>query len=150
MGKLSFLHIWHDNSGEDTWASWYLKYVVVNDLQTMEKYYFICNKWLAVEKDDGLIERMIPVATEIQKKEFAYLLRKEGVKSIFDGHLWLSVFLKPAYSAFSRVERITCCFVSIFMSMLIYIYYYQLNNEITKDGLNLGPFYLSAKQVVHL
>ncbi len=47
------MRIWHDNSGKGNRASWFLKYILVRDLQTMETSYFICEKWLAVEKDSG-------------------------------------------------------------------------------------------------
>ena len=53
MGQLNYLRIWHDNSGFGSDASWFLKYVIVRNLQTMETTYFICQKWLAVEKDSG-------------------------------------------------------------------------------------------------
>ena len=49
------MRIWHDNSGKGYNASWYLKYIVVNDPQTQQKYHFLCNRWLAVEQDDGQV-----------------------------------------------------------------------------------------------
>ncbi len=49
------MRLWHDNSGQGTSASWFLKYIIVRDLQTMEKSYFICQQWFAVEKDDGRV-----------------------------------------------------------------------------------------------
>jgi hypothetical protein len=55
LGLLNYIRIWHDNAGEDASASWFLKYILVRDLQTMEKSYFICQKWLAVEKGDGIV-----------------------------------------------------------------------------------------------
>jgi len=55
LGVLNCIRIWHDNSGKDSSASWFLKYIIVRDLQTMERYYFICQKWLAVEIDDGSV-----------------------------------------------------------------------------------------------
>ncbi len=55
LGKLSYLRIWHDNSGGGTNASWYLKYIVINDPQTHERFHFICNRWLAVELGDGQV-----------------------------------------------------------------------------------------------
>jgi hypothetical protein len=47
--------IWHDNSGKGSSASWFLTYVIVRDLQTMAKSYFICQQWLAANKGDGLV-----------------------------------------------------------------------------------------------
>ena len=55
LGLLNYMHIWHDNSGPGASASWFLKYIIVQDLQTMQKFYFICQNWFAVEKDDGVV-----------------------------------------------------------------------------------------------
>ena len=55
LGLLNYMRIWHDNSGEGQSASWYLKYIIVRDLQTMNKFYFIAQRWFAVEKNDGRV-----------------------------------------------------------------------------------------------
>jgi hypothetical protein len=55
IGALNYLRIWHDNSGKGRMASWYLNHVVVRDVQTDKKYYFIANRWFAVEEDDGQV-----------------------------------------------------------------------------------------------
>jgi hypothetical protein len=55
LGSLNYLHFWHDNSGPGDSASWFVKYFIVRDLQTMQKFHFICQRWLAVEKDDGKV-----------------------------------------------------------------------------------------------
>ena len=49
------MRIWHDNTGSGTAASWFLKYIIVQDLQTMQKFHFVGQRWLAVEKDDGKV-----------------------------------------------------------------------------------------------
>jgi hypothetical protein len=49
------MSISHDSSGEGSSASWFFKYVIVRDLQTMEKSHFICQQRLAVNKADGLV-----------------------------------------------------------------------------------------------
>jgi hypothetical protein len=36
-----------------------LKYIVVCDLQTLEKSYFICQRWFAVEKDGGRVRHFL-------------------------------------------------------------------------------------------
>jgi hypothetical protein len=55
LGPLNYLRIWHDNTGRAASASWFLKYIIVRDLQTMRKTHFICQQWFAVEKDDGVV-----------------------------------------------------------------------------------------------
>ncbi|CAF4248868.1 unnamed protein product, partial [Adineta steineri] len=34
LGLLNYIRIWHDNTGEGSSASWFLKYIIVRDLQT--------------------------------------------------------------------------------------------------------------------
>jgi len=55
LGLLNYIDIWHDNTGVGASASWFLKYIIVRDLQTMLKSYFICQKWFSVEKGDGIV-----------------------------------------------------------------------------------------------
>ena len=150
LGLLNYIHIWHDNTGSGASASWFLKYIIVRDLQTMEKFYFIGQKWFAVEKDDGLIERVLPVAGECQKREFSYVLSKQAYHSMTEGHLWLSVFSRPPSNTFTRVQRCTCCFVLLLTAMLLNILYYDQVNEVkanVQNSLVFGPIYLSREQV---
>ena len=55
LGLLNCIRIWHDNTGENGSSSWFLKYLIIRDLQTMEKFHFISQRWFAVEKDDGKV-----------------------------------------------------------------------------------------------
>ena len=122
--------------------------MLIHDLQTKQKFYFLCQRWLAVEKDDGLIDRILPVAGEAQLTDFSYLLAKESKSNMSDGHLWFSIFARPALSAFTRLERVTCCFVLLFISMLMNIMYYGMGSESSAGGLQVGPFYLTPEQVL--
>lgn len=40
--------------------------------------------------------------------KYSLLLAEELSKGVVDGHLWVSVFQKPARALFSRVQRLTC------------------------------------------
>ena len=60
LGLLNYIRVWHDNSGKGASASWFLKYIIVRDLQTMQKFYFICQNWLAVEKGNGAVSSSLP------------------------------------------------------------------------------------------
>ena len=59
LGLLNYIRVWHDNTGQGASGSWFLKYIIVRDLQTMEKFHFICQRWLAVEKDDGKVRKFV-------------------------------------------------------------------------------------------
>ena len=147
LGNLSYVRVGHDNSGRGSSASWYLKFVVVQDLQTSDKFLFLCERWLALEKDDGQIERLLSVAGEPQTSDFGLVLNKKAREGLMDGHLWLSIFTRPAYSAFSRLERVTCCLVLLFMTMLMNILYYEQDTSSSADGFKIGPLNLTPQQV---
>ena len=55
LGELTLLKILHNNSGSSPW--WYLKQVIVRDVTEDSVYVFMCNRWLAVEFDDGEVMR---------------------------------------------------------------------------------------------
>ncbi|CAF1353863.1 unnamed protein product [Adineta ricciae] len=151
LGLLNCLHIWHDNSGKDSFASWFLKYIIVRDLQTMETSYFISQRWFAVEKDDGKIERVFPIANEDEKKTFSFLLSKKAFHNFSDGHLWFSIFARPQLNQFSRVQRCTCCFVLLFISMLSNIMFYDLANEAkvkNSTSLSFGTFSITSDEIL--
>ncbi|CAF1309622.1 unnamed protein product [Rotaria magnacalcarata] len=151
LGSLSYTHIWHDNTGEGESASWFLKYIIVRDLQTTEKFHFICQKWFAVEKGDGAIDYVLPVAGEYQKQELSYVLSKQAYHSVSDDHLWFSIFSRPPSNKFTRVQRCTCCFVLLLTSMFLNILYYDQSNDADTNtntrSLALGPLYISPEQI---
>ena len=94
----------------------------------------------------------MPVAGEIEKRQFSYVLSKRAYHSVSDGHLWFS---RPPSNQFTRVERCTCCFVLFFISMLLNMMYYDLSNEAQMKnftaktvGFSLGPLYISGQQIL--
>ncbi len=99
------------------------------------------------------IERVLPVASEIEKGEFSYVLSKKAYHSMSDGHLWFSIFSRQPSNQFTRVQRCTCCFFLLFVSMFINIMYYDLsnqakiNNSTETASLSFGPLFISSEQV---
>ena len=136
------IKIWHDNSGKTgNDSSWYLKHLIVHDLQTREKFFFICEKWFAIDKGDCLIERVLPISLSKEKNDYAYLLGKQTKDKLRDDHLWFSIFSRPVQSSFTRLDRLTCCFVLLAISMFMNILYYGMANQANKaNGLQIGPF----------
>ncbi|KAG8456825.1 hypothetical protein GDO86_002563 [Hymenochirus boettgeri] len=68
LGELKKLRIRHDNKGGS--AGWFLDRVEVVDEKDDTKYFFPCQRWLAVDEDDGQIARqLVPVNEAFMKKE---------------------------------------------------------------------------------
>ncbi|KAJ7335182.1 hypothetical protein JRQ81_013123, partial [Phrynocephalus forsythii] len=60
LGELKKVRIRHDNSGSN--PAWFLERIEVFDTKEEVTYYFPCQRWLAVEEDDGQIAReLVPV-----------------------------------------------------------------------------------------
>ncbi len=81
----------------------------------------------------------------MEKNEFSYLLSKRTYHSVSDGHLWFSIFSRPPSNHFTRVQRCTCCFVLLFLSMFLSIMYYDAKQE--ADSAPVGAIPITPEQV---
>lgn len=146
LGKLLYLKMWHDLSGIH--SSWYLSYVIIRDTQTEEQYIFACDRWFALEKEDGSVSRVLQVSDTKELTSFGVLFRTKTSKDIFDGHLWISVVGKPSKSKFTRVQRLTCCMSLLFSTMITNAMFYNLGNQPDASTVTLGPLNFSLKQIM--
>ncbi|KAI8504762.1 hypothetical protein Bbelb_178800 [Branchiostoma belcheri] len=139
MGPLNYIHIWHDNSGDD--PSWFLSKIIVTDVNTDRKYYFLCDKWFAVEEGDGKVERIFPVASDQELKRFKTIFSSKTGAGFRDDHLWFSVLGRPAYSTFSRVQRVSCCLSLLLCTMLANIMFFGTGDSFQKPpAVNIFGF----------
>ncbi|XP_041364036.1 uncharacterized protein LOC121379460 [Gigantopelta aegis] len=129
LGDLSYLRIWHDNAGEGTSASWFLNKLVVEDLQQQLRYIFTCDRWLSVDKDDGLLDVVLPVVVKDEFMTFDKLFSEHARLNITDTHLWLSVFMRPERCTFSRVQRVSSCLALLMLVMITSAMFYKTEAE---------------------
>jgi hypothetical protein len=97
---------------------------------------------LALDKDDGQLERVLLLGTQKDKTKLSYLLPRRIKNKLRDDHLWFSILGRPVQSSFTRLDRLTCCFFILSISMLVNIMYYEIedNNNTNQDGLKIGPY----------
>ena len=146
LGDLTLLRIWHNNSGSS--PSWYLKKIIIRDLKTGCVFVFLCNRWLAVEFDDGEVLRTLPSARQDYLTSFNHLFNDVAQKNITDSHLWVSVLAKPNKSNFTTAQRLSCCLALLYCTMLANAMFYQLDGESDASiTFNLGPISLSPREV---
>ncbi|XP_022787247.1 uncharacterized protein LOC111327355 [Stylophora pistillata] len=146
LGDLIKVTIWHNNSGCS--PSWYLKQIIVRDLKTDGVFVFMCNRWLAVEFDDGEVLRTLLSAKQDELRSFNHLFHNVTQSNIKDNHLWFSVFLRPQLSTFTTVQRLSCCLALLYCTMLTNAMFYQLGEELNPSNtLQLGPITLSLQQL---
>ncbi|KAK7505245.1 hypothetical protein BaRGS_00003407 [Batillaria attramentaria] len=152
LGDLQWMRVWHDNSGQGEWGSWFLSHVTVRDVQTDKKWVFVANSWLAVEEGDGQISRVIPSGTNDQTADFSHTVSERCRRNLTDDHLWFSVVTRPPQSRFTRVQRVSCCLCLLLTSMLANAMFYRTDDDASETTsqtsvLRLGPFTLSPQQL---
>lgn len=116
-----------------------------------DRFYFLCDNWFAVEKGDGLVDRVIPLASGKELKSFAHLFTQSVKKKFSDGHLWFSVFSRPVRSNFTRLQRISCCISLLFCTMISNAMFYRQDTQATanKAGvlMKIGPIEFTLTQL---
>ena len=144
LGPLFKIKIWHDNSGKS--PAWFFHQVLVTCNATDEKWYFLGNRWLALEKGDGKIKADICSAGKKESLAFRNLFYFRGAKTVGEKHLWLSLFTKAPHSSFTRCQRLSCCLSILFATMVTNAMFYKQGIE-SEDTFKIGPIQLSWKQI---
>ncbi|KPP63740.1 hypothetical protein Z043_117975, partial [Scleropages formosus] len=146
LGELQNIRMWHDNTG--AYPSWYLSKVMVQDVETGQKWHFLCNSWLAVDMGECVLDKVFPVATEEDLKRFSNLFFTKTAKDFDDGHIWFSVVSRPPSSNFTRVQRVSCCFSLLLCTMLTNIMFYGIPKNPSEQKMDLGPIEFTWQQVM--
>ncbi|XP_041806603.1 polycystic kidney disease protein 1-like 2 [Chelmon rostratus] len=144
LGDLQGIRLWHNNSGSH--PSWYVGNVMVQDLQTEQKWHFLCNSWLAIDIADCSLDQVFPVSSEMDLKRFSNLFFMKTSKDFSDGHLWYSVISRPPSSTFTCVQRVSCCFSLLLCTMLTSIMFYGIPADPSEQTMDLGHFEFTWQQ----
>ncbi|XP_062581503.1 uncharacterized protein LOC134243288 [Saccostrea cucullata] len=147
FGKLNYLRIWHDNSGPDNKKSWFLNKIIVDDLQTKARYIFHCGRWLSRDRDDGRTELVLPVCTTENLNSFNTRFSEQAQLSLTDSHLLVSTLIRPESSNFSRVQRGSCLFVLMLLTMISHAMYFKENNIVSASQVKIGSLNFSLKDL---
>ena len=143
LGCIRGIRIGHNNSGES--PSSFLEDVVILDKQSQNLRTFASNQWLALERGDGRIERILETSTD--RSDFNTEVIKTWWTGLTEKHIWVSVLTKPSRDRFSRVQRLSCCLSILLSAMLANAMLYKLNGNSTQV-IQVGPLKFSWRQVI--
>ena len=143
LGAIQAVRIGHDNSGES--PSWFLEEIVVIDEQVNQRWAFTSSQWLALEREDGRIERIIEQAPN--EGTFRHEVLKCWWRGLTDSHLWVSVLTKPRRNRFTRVQRASCCLSVLLTAMFANAMFYNLDGK-SEQVLQVGPLKFSWAQTI--
>ncbi|XP_070574001.1 polycystin-1-like protein 2 [Ptychodera flava] len=146
MGDVEAIRLWHDNSGD--YPEWFVGHVIVHDLETDQRWYFLCNSWLAVDVGQGLIDRYFRVACEDDLRKFKHLFITKTAKDLRDRHLWFSILGRPARSNFTRLQRLSCALSLLLCSMLASIMFYGVPTDPHDQKMDFGVFSFTWQQLI--
>ena len=66
----------------------------------------MCDSWLATDKGDGVLEKLLPVTPVGEVAKFGKLFKTTVRQELSDDHLWISLVSRPTWSNFTRVQRL--------------------------------------------
>ncbi|OWF56216.1 Polycystic kidney disease and receptor for egg jelly-related protein [Mizuhopecten yessoensis] len=147
LGELQSIVVWHDNSGEN--PAWFLKQIVVRDVQTDKIWHFLYNDWLAVDRGVGRVKVEIHALTpEDLVQNSLYQFGIQSSKDLQNNHLWISIISCPAYSPFTRVQRLSCALSLLLMTMLTSLMFHGIPTDDPADQLSSGGITLSLSDII--
>ncbi|XP_038069881.1 polycystic kidney disease protein 1-like 2 [Patiria miniata] len=146
LGEVTEVRIWHDDGGDS--PEWFASRIAVHDLETDEWWFILCNSWLAVDIGEGLIDQTFPAATENELKNFQHLFSTRTIRDMQDGHLWFSIFSRPARSSFTRLQRVSCCLSLLMCVMLTSIMFYGVPTDPAEQTMDFGAFRITFTEIL--
>ena len=112
LGDIQKIKIWHDNTGLD--PAWFLSRVIIRDLQTKERYYFLVDDWLQISPYDSAssVEKEIMAATNEEIGLFTEVFQVQRAYLKADSHLWFSIVTRPTRRGFENNDD--CVSLAVF------------------------------------
>ena len=94
LGEITRIKVWHDNTGLD--PAWFLSRIIIKDLQSKKRYYFLVDNWLQISPYDlkSSVEKEIYAAADDELCLFSEVFKaqKEYLKA--DSHMWTSILTR--------------------------------------------------------
>ena len=116
------------------------KFVIFFLFLTTTRYGFYADTWFDYDKGDQRVDRVLS-ATPIQE---AWSFKEMATYTIAEHHMWISVFLRPFRSSFTRVQRLSCLLGLVYLNMFLCSLFLKTK---TKEEINaelvIGPFRFS-------
>ena len=145
LGTMISVQIGHDISGDA--PAWFLNEILIVDHQTEEQWAFSCYCWLALERDDGNTTRVFFADDKKEDDKFQRTFSSLRRNGFSDDHLWLSVIKKQPRNHFTRVQRASCCWCLLMLSMVTSAMFYETENT-QQPNIKIGPFSFTSSQLI--
>ncbi|KFP35081.1 Polycystic kidney disease and receptor for egg jelly-related protein, partial [Chlamydotis macqueenii] len=127
LGDICSFRVWHNNTGPS--PSWFLSRAKVENMSTRKTWFFMCRKWLSLEKSDRLLERTFAVTnpkTPLPRIDYFLIDLNDRLTQ---SHLWFSIFAHFLTGTFSRLQRLSTCLAILLLKLLVNIMFFNANKN---------------------
>uniref|UniRef100_A0A8C5IXN4 PLAT domain-containing protein n=1 Tax=Junco hyemalis TaxID=40217 RepID=A0A8C5IXN4_JUNHY len=127
LGDISSFKIRLNNDGKS--STWFLSRAEVEDMSTRKVWFFLCRKWLSLDKNHpsrALKFSVTDPQTPLPKADY-FLIHFN--RRLTEYHLWISVFAPVNAGAFTRFQRL-CTFLAVLLfTMLVNIMFFNAEKD---------------------
>lgn len=112
--------------------TFYFVYIVVqliNGFRCLCRSVFLCEKWLSVDHDDGSLHRILPVSGKDDLTKFNVLFSEHTKARLTENHLWVSAFMRPEKSRFTRTQRLSCILMLLLLTMITNAMFFRSDDD---------------------
>jgi len=116
----------------------------------MDRYMFLCDDWLAVDKSDGSTRRTLkPSNAFTAANNSSALVRSNMFHRAVDDHMWLSVGMRAKPSSFTRAQRLATCMATLFLAMITNAMFFKTADEqsINSEAISIGVISVTPQQI---
>jgi len=114
------------------------------------RYMFLCDNWLSVNKSDCSIRRTLkPSSAFTAANNSSALVRSNMFHRAIDDHMWLSVGMRAKPSLFTRAQRLAACMATLFLAMIANCMFFKSDDEqsLNSEAISIGPMTLTPQQI---
>ena len=154
----TFIHFWifhhclaQTSLSKPFWGFFHPRYVdhcIVHDLESDTRYYIICGKWLMIGSEGVGLDNTFNLASDKELHQFGLLFTSRTIRDLRDGHLWLSVLMRPKHSHFTCVQRVSCCLSLLMCMMMTSIMFYGVPTDPADQVMDFGTFRITLKEII--
>ncbi|NXX61158.1 PKDRE protein, partial [Scopus umbretta] len=127
LGDICSLRIWHNNKGPS--PSWFLSRAKVENVSTGKTWFFMCRKWLSLDKGDHLLERTFSVTSPNMPLPRSDYFLINFANSLTESHLWFSIFAHVLTGSFSRLQRLSSCLAILLLNLVANIMFFNAGKD---------------------
>ena len=123
------------------------RFIEVTNIENGKRFIIPSERWLAVNKEDGKVHCLLPVATDEELSNFTYVFNAAAKFNLRNVHTWLSFMRRPPPSCFTRCQRLSVAVAILMSSLTASAMFYGAASTEPAEENRIGPLEFKWSQV---